>query len=127
MSSPLQDRVFIVTGGSKGFGLAIAQSLVAQGGRVGLLGRNKGSLDAAVSTLGADNAIGVAAAAAPCSYFRTAAAAAPTAAAALGHALQTERKDSWLDRHLASQVTHITLRRLPCPSSPLTPPTSSAS
>ncbi len=61
MNSPLQNRVFIVTGGSKGFGLAIAQSLVAQGARVGLLGRNKGSLDAAVSTLGADHAIGVAA------------------------------------------------------------------
>ncbi|MFT4824226.1 MAG: NAD(P)-dependent dehydrogenase (short-subunit alcohol dehydrogenase family) [Halioglobus sp.] len=61
MSSPVQDRVFIVTGGSGGFGLAIARSLIAQGAKVGLLGRSKSSLDTAVMTLGGGNAFGVAA------------------------------------------------------------------
>ena len=61
MSSPLQDRVFIITGGSKGFGLAIAQSLIVQGAKVGLLGRSKSSLEAAVGKLGEDNALGIAA------------------------------------------------------------------
>ena len=59
MSRELKDRVYIVTGGSKGFGLAIARSLVEQGGRVGLVARNQDSLDAAVAELGVDNAFGV--------------------------------------------------------------------
>lgn len=56
----MKDRVYIVTGGSKGFGLAIAKSLVAEGARVGLLGRNQAGLDRAVTELGPDNAYGVA-------------------------------------------------------------------
>lgn len=61
MSTTLKNRVFIVTGGSKGFGLAIAQSLIAQGARVGLVGRTVDTLDAAVHKLGAEHAFGVAA------------------------------------------------------------------
>ena len=60
MSAELRDKVYIVTGGSKGFGLAIAKSLVAGGARVGLLSRNQDGLDAAVAQLGSDHAVGVA-------------------------------------------------------------------
>lgn len=59
MNSALEDRVFIVTGGSKGFGLAIAQSLIEQGARVGLVGRNVAALNAAVKMVGEDQAFGV--------------------------------------------------------------------
>jgi len=59
MSEVLQDKVFIVTGGSKGFGLTIAQSLVAQGAKVGLVSRGKEALAAAVSQLGKAHAMGV--------------------------------------------------------------------
>jgi NAD(P)-dependent dehydrogenase (short-subunit alcohol dehydrogenase family) len=61
MSGVMQDKVFIVTGGSRGFGLAIAKNLVEQGARVGLLSRNQSSLDQAVSEIGTDHAFGVAA------------------------------------------------------------------
>lgn len=61
MSTAVQDRVFIVTGGSRGFGLAIAKNLVAQGARVGLLSRNQSGLDQAVTEIGSDHAFGVAA------------------------------------------------------------------
>lgn len=57
----LQDRVYIVTGGSRGFGLSIAQNLVAGGAKVGLLGRHQAGLDAAVDQLGGANAFAVAA------------------------------------------------------------------
>jgi NAD(P)-dependent dehydrogenase (short-subunit alcohol dehydrogenase family) len=56
MNVPLRDRVYIVTGGSRGFGLAMARALVAEGARVGLLGRDAGSLAGAVEALGAGNA-----------------------------------------------------------------------
>ena len=61
MSSELKDAVYIVTGGSRGFGLAIARSLVARGARVGLISRNQTGLDQAVAEIGADYAFGVAA------------------------------------------------------------------
>lgn len=59
MQGSLDDRVYIVTGGSRGFGLAIAEALVQHGARVGLLGRNSESLDAAVARLGAGSAFAV--------------------------------------------------------------------
>ena len=61
MSNSLQDKVYIVTGGSKGFGLAIAKSLVAQGAKVGLVSRNQEGLDKAVLEIGSDYALGIAA------------------------------------------------------------------
>lgn len=61
MSTELKDRVYIVTGGSKGFGLAVAKSLVEQGARVGLLSRNQEGLDQALAEIGSDHAFGVAA------------------------------------------------------------------
>ena len=57
----MQDKVFIITGGSRGFGLAIAKNLVEQGARVGLLSRNQASLEQAVAEIGTDHAFGVAA------------------------------------------------------------------
>lgn len=61
MTFDLQDRVYIVTGGSRGFGLAIAKSLVEAGARVGLVSRSQDALDAAVAQLGNERALGVAA------------------------------------------------------------------
>jgi len=61
MSSDLQNRVYIVTGGSRGFGLAIAKNLVEHGARVGLISRSQSGLDQAVSEIGTDHAFGVAA------------------------------------------------------------------
>ena len=60
MSTELKDKVYIVTGGSKGFGLAIAKSLVEKGARVGLLSRNAAGLEQAISEIGSDHAFGVA-------------------------------------------------------------------
>lgn len=50
--SMLDGRVVVVTGGSQGFGLAIARALVAQGAKVGLVSRNQEALDKAVAGLG---------------------------------------------------------------------------
>jgi len=61
MSAGLQGKVYIVTGGSRGFGLAIAKNLVEQGARVGLLSRNPAGLDKAVVEIGSDHAVGISA------------------------------------------------------------------
>jgi NAD(P)-dependent dehydrogenase (short-subunit alcohol dehydrogenase family) len=61
MSSDLHDRVYIITGGSRGFGLAIAKNLVAHGARVGLISRSQSGLEQAVAEIGTDHAFGVAA------------------------------------------------------------------
>jgi NAD(P)-dependent dehydrogenase (short-subunit alcohol dehydrogenase family) len=60
MKTGLKDRVYIITGGSRGFGLAIAKGLVEKGARVGLLSRNQAGLDQAVAEIGSDHAFGVA-------------------------------------------------------------------
>ncbi|MDG1946167.1 MAG: SDR family NAD(P)-dependent oxidoreductase [Halioglobus sp.] len=57
----LAGSVFIITGGSRGFGLAIARDLVGQGARVGLVSRNQSGLDQAVNDLGGESALGIAA------------------------------------------------------------------
>lgn len=52
----------MVTGGSKGMGLAIAQTLAADGANVAVMARDRGALDAAVATLieaGAADAVGI--------------------------------------------------------------------
>ncbi|MEH1168224.1 SDR family oxidoreductase [Micromonospora sp. CPCC 205539] len=51
-SGRLVDRVAIVTGASRGIGLAIAQRLVAEGARVGLTARRPEALADAVAALG---------------------------------------------------------------------------
>lgn len=55
-----EGRVALVTGASRGIGLAIAERLVAEGASVVLTGRTQASLDEAVAALGADRALGVA-------------------------------------------------------------------
>ncbi len=61
MSSTLAGRVYIITGGSRGFGLGIARALIEQGARVGLISRGQAGVDQAVAELGAEHAFGVAA------------------------------------------------------------------
>ena len=52
MNLGLQDRVAAVTGGSRGLGYAIAQSLLTEGCRVAICARDRARLDAAARTLG---------------------------------------------------------------------------
>jgi 3-oxoacyl-[acyl-carrier protein] reductase len=52
----------VVTGGSKGMGLAIAKTLAAEGASVAVMARNRAALDAAVDALrqaGAPDAVGI--------------------------------------------------------------------
>lgn len=53
-------RTALVTGASRGIGLAIARRIVAEGGSVVLTGRGQEALDAAVEDLGSDAASAVA-------------------------------------------------------------------
>ena len=52
MDLGLRGRVYVVSGGSKGLGLATARALVDEGARVVLIARGAGDLDAAVDALG---------------------------------------------------------------------------
>jgi 3-oxoacyl-[acyl-carrier protein] reductase len=52
MDLGLADRVFILTGASKGLGFATAEALVADGARVVVSSRSADSVDAAVAALG---------------------------------------------------------------------------
>lgn len=58
MDLGLKDRVYVVTGGTKGLGRASADALVADGARVVISSRSQESVDAALSALG-DNARGI--------------------------------------------------------------------
>ena len=61
MGKRFEGRTAIVTGASRGIGLAIAERLVAEGARVVITGRNKEALDEAVEVLGGSTvALGVA-------------------------------------------------------------------
>jgi 3-oxoacyl-[acyl-carrier protein] reductase len=60
MDLGLRDRVFVVTGGTKGLGYAGAAALVAEGARVVVSSRSQESVDAALDKLG-DAARGLAA------------------------------------------------------------------
>ncbi len=60
MDLGLTDRVYVVTGASRGLGLACAQALVAEGARVVMCARDEASLTAAADALGgADHAMPV--------------------------------------------------------------------
>jgi 3-oxoacyl-[acyl-carrier protein] reductase len=61
MDLGLSDRVFVVTGGSRGLGLACAQTLVSEGAHVVLAARDQLALDEAIDILGSSNAVGLAA------------------------------------------------------------------
>jgi 3-oxoacyl-[acyl-carrier protein] reductase len=60
MDLGLADRVFVLTGASRGLGFATAQALVADGAKVVISSRSPAAVDAAVTRLG-DGAAGVAA------------------------------------------------------------------
>jgi NAD(P)-dependent dehydrogenase (short-subunit alcohol dehydrogenase family) len=59
VNSALNGAVYIVTGGSRGFGLAIAKDLVEHGARVGVISRNADALEKAVAEIGTDHAFGI--------------------------------------------------------------------
>lgn len=59
LGSRFEGRVVLVTGASRGIGLAIARRVVAEGGRVVITGRSADTLAEAVAALGADRALGV--------------------------------------------------------------------
>src|SRR5438309_8270843 len=60
MELGLRDRVYVVTGGTKGLGFATAQCLVDDGAKVIVSSRSQESVDAALAKLG-NNARGIAA------------------------------------------------------------------
>lgn len=54
MDLGLQDKVYVITGATRGLGLAAARELVADGARVVVSGRSEESVGAAVDALGGD-------------------------------------------------------------------------
>ncbi len=61
MNLGLRERVYLVTGGSRGLGYATAEALVAEGARVVVSGRDAAAAARAAGTLGPGRAVGVAA------------------------------------------------------------------
>ncbi|MFF2806438.1 SDR family oxidoreductase [Streptomyces sp. NPDC058000] len=62
MDLRIYDRVFLITGGTKGLGLAAARTLVAEGARVVVSSRSQDAVDEAVAMLGGpEHALGIAA------------------------------------------------------------------
>ena len=59
MDLGLSNRVYVMTGATRGLGRAVAQVLVDEGAQVVLSGRHRDSVDAAVRALGPDRAEGV--------------------------------------------------------------------
>jgi 3-oxoacyl-[acyl-carrier protein] reductase len=57
----LQDRVYLIAGGSRGLGYAAAEALVAEGARVVVSGRDAGAAAGAAQALGSGRAAGLAA------------------------------------------------------------------
>jgi len=57
----LEGKVVVVTGGSRGIGLAIAQRLVEEKARVAICGRKQENLDAATAAIGGGELIAIAA------------------------------------------------------------------
>src|ERR1700676_1482499 len=53
----LKDRVAIVTGGAQGFGLAVANRILASGGKVSIWDRDTALLDKTVAALGAGDRV----------------------------------------------------------------------
>ncbi|MGH3508140.1 MAG: SDR family oxidoreductase [Nocardioidaceae bacterium] len=60
MDLGLSGRVYIVTAASRGLGMATAEALVGDGAKVVVSSRSREAIEAAASSLGADNAVAVA-------------------------------------------------------------------
>src|SRR5215471_2215985 len=58
MDLGLSGKIALITGGTSGIGLAIAQKLAAEGCRIAICGRDKSKLDQAVASLGSADAKG---------------------------------------------------------------------
>jgi len=76
MKLDLEGKVVIVTGGSKGIGLACARAFLAEGGRVAIVSRSPANLDAALRDLAAPAGVLIAV---PCNLTEKAAAKAMAA------------------------------------------------
>ena len=61
MDLGLRDRVYLITGGSRGLGYAAAEALVAEGARVVVSARDAGATARAAAALGSGRAVGLAA------------------------------------------------------------------
>lgn len=61
MELELQDKVVLVTGGSKGIGLACARAFIAEGAKVAIVSRSKVNLTVAARELGKDRVLALAA------------------------------------------------------------------
>jgi 3-oxoacyl-[acyl-carrier protein] reductase len=59
MDLELAGRVYVVSGGSRGLGFAVAEALTAEGAQVVLSGRDADALTSAVAVLGERRAVGV--------------------------------------------------------------------
>ncbi len=57
----LKDKTYIVTGASRGFGLAFTRALLAAGANVGMVARNDEILQHSVTALDSDKVVGIAA------------------------------------------------------------------
>ena len=54
MDLELNDRAYLITGGTDGLGLALAKKLVSEGAHVAVCGRDRQRLDEAQETLGGE-------------------------------------------------------------------------